>query len=172
MKEQEPKNEVEPKLIQSGPVFESGPGWGAKTKKWLNKYFYRVVLPIIVIALLVYGFKNRPKSNREIGLSPSPKITASQNVISQEVRKGDSRTLIARRALADYLQTATDVTLSAGQKVFVENKLSQLLANSALKVASNVEIKIDDIQAAITESQRLTKFQLQKWEEFAKKVKF
>ncbi|MEK7506833.1 MAG: hypothetical protein AAB585_02370 [Patescibacteria group bacterium] len=45
----------EPKLISSGPVFESGPGWGAKTGRWLGKYFWPIVVPLVVAAGLYLG---------------------------------------------------------------------------------------------------------------------
>ena len=101
--------------------------------------------------------------------SPSP---SAESIVAQEVQRGDSRTTIARRALAEYLTTAIDDILTAGQKVFIENKLSQSLTGAILKIGTSIEIKTDDIKSVIEESKQLTQSQLQKWEEFAQKVKF
>lgn len=166
------QNQEEPQLLNSGPVFEPGPGWGAKTKNWFKKYFYKVILPIIIVALVGYGLFTRQEDEEPTDISLSPTPVVNDEIIIQEVQRGDSRTTIARRALAEYLTTAIDDVPTAGQKVFIENKLSQSLTDTILKVGTSIEIKIDDVKSVIEESKQLTQSQLQKWEGFAKKVKF
>ncbi len=165
------QNKEEPQLLNSGPVFEPGPGWGAKIKNWFKKYFYKAILPIIIALLIIYGLTSREKSDFPVNTMASPSPSA-ESIVAQEVQRGDSRTTIARRALAEYLTTAIDDILTAGQKVFIENKLSQSLTGAILKIGTSIEIKTDDIKSVIEESKQLTQSQLQKWEEFAQKVKF
>lgn len=171
MEQQNYNSNEERKLIQgeSGPVFESKPGWGGKTKNWFIKYLYKLILPIIIVALVGYGLSTRKgEEPADISLSPTP--IGNDEIIIQEVQRGDSLTVIARRALAEYLGNLKDETLSVGQKIFIENRLSQTITASALIIGSTIEVKIDDIQSFIEESKQLTQSQLQKWAEFARKA--
>lgn len=38
-----------------GPNFEPGPGWGHYVSRWLGKYFWPVVVPIIIVLGLYLG---------------------------------------------------------------------------------------------------------------------
>lgn len=51
--------ENEPKLISSGPIFEPGPGWGAKIKDWLGRHFWTVVVPLAAALGLYLGSRIR-----------------------------------------------------------------------------------------------------------------
>ena len=168
-------NSMEQKLLRtntSGPVFEAGPGWGTKTKNWFSKYLLKVILPVAVVALLIYGFSTRNRGDHVDDLFNPPSINETSATINQTVLKGDSLTLIARRALADYLSGNPDVFLTTGQKIFIENKLSQSLASQTLKVGAEVEINTTTILNLIDESKQLTKSQLDKWENYARSIRF
>ncbi len=164
--QQEYKPKEETKLIHSGPVFEAGPGWGKKVKIWFKKYFYKVFLPIVIVLLFIYALTTRQKVETSVNLSPFP----TPDSISQKVQRGDSRTLIAREALSKYLQASTDEILSTGQKIFIENKLSQLIPATILKTGLIIDIKISDIRSLIDQSKQLSKSQLEKWAQFTPKT--
>lgn len=150
----------------SGPVFEAGPGWGAKTKQWLGRYFFKVIVPMAVVVLVIYAIAARSPNSAEDSAteSPAPTITPS---ISIEVNRGDSRISIARRALAKYL-TLSPGELTDGQKLFIETEFGQKTKGIALKIGETIDINIDDLKAVIEKSKTLTKTQLDKWEVMVK----
>jgi len=174
--------EIEVKLIangppapshgQNGPVFEPGPGWGAKTKSWIGKYFWKVIFPIAIIVLVGYGIstRNADKDKQLDQQKAAPSVI--QETISQTIKPGDSRTVLARRALAEYLKTALDESLSSGQKVFVETKLARTVTAAVLKTGNSVDFRLEDIKNFVAQAKGLTQSQLQKWENYARSVKF
>lgn len=163
--------------ISGGPVFDFGPGWGAKTKKWFKKYILagdctlcrntRYIL-IAGIIILIAGWPQFKKtSNRQ----PQDSLTG-QIKIAEIVQNGDSKIKLARRVLSDYLVRFPDNTLTNGQKVFIETVLGQEIASDTFRTGANIEITTDDIKSAINKSKSLTPSQLKRWETSAKGVKF
>lgn len=160
-----------------GPVFEFGPGWGAKTKKWCKKYLLagncalcrntRYILIAGVIILIAGWPQFKKMSNRQ----PQDSLTG-QIKIAEIVQNGDSKIKLARRALSNYLAQFPDNTLTKGQKIFIETVLGQEIANNAFRAGANIEIAADDIESAIDKSKLLTPSQLQRWEAAAKGIKF
>jgi len=51
--EQQVNQEHSPVL--SGPVFDAGPGWGKRLNNWLNKYFSKIILPIVSTLIFIVG---------------------------------------------------------------------------------------------------------------------
>jgi len=155
-----------PQQYSGGPVFDFGPGWGFYVKRWLGKYLFKIVLPaiVIIVAMSIYVSKNKAENGE--------KTTAGNEMIKIVVLHGDSRALLARRALAEYLKENPQEILTGGQKLFIEEILRRKLANPKLIVGEVTEFAADDMKAAIAQAKQLTQFQLQKWEEYAKKVRF
>ena len=156
-----------PKLQRSegGPVFDFGPGWGFYVKKWLGKYLFKIVLPAIVVIVAMGIFVSRNEAEN------GKKTIIPEETIKIVVLRGDSRALLARKALAEYLKENPQETLTGGQKLFIEEILRQKLTNPKLTVGEVAEFAVDDIKTAITQAEKLTQFQLEAWEEYAKKVK-
>ncbi len=156
-----------PKLQRSegGPVFDFGPGWGFYVKRWFGKYLFKIVLPVIVIivAMGIYVSSNDEENNE--------KITANEK-ITVAVARGDSRALLARKALAEYLKKNLQETLTSGQKLFIEEILRRKLNNPKLTIGEVVEFTIDDIRTAVDQAKQLTQFQLEAWEKYARGIKF
>ncbi len=154
----------QPKLL-NGPVFDFGPGWGFYVKRWLGKYLFKIVLPAIVViaALGLYIFRDGAESNEK---------TAVNDKIAVVVVRGDSRTHLARKALAEYLKNYPEEPLSGGQKLFIEEILRRKLANPKLTIGEIAEFAVDDIKAVIAQAKQLTPFQLEVWEKYAKGIKF
>ena len=162
------ENEQQKLISKNGPVFDSDPGWGAKVKAWLGKYFYKVILPILVIILVGYGIASRqsPTDNNELlTVSPTPENTGA---VSVTVVKGDGRMLVARRALVDYL-VSNPQDLTSAQKMYVETVLGSAL-QGPLTVSSAIDFQLDDIRTAIASSNDLTDSQIQKWNSYAQKA--
>lgn len=158
-----------------GPIFEFGPGWGTKIKRWLKKYVLasdcplcrntRYVLIAGVIILIFFRPQLKPFTNQK-----EPVIATT--TINTIVQKGDSKTTVARRILADYLKSSQDLSLSAGQKVFVETKMVKLMANVALQVGQTVELRIEDVHKLGHQAESLSPSALKKWEGYARHIKF
>lgn len=158
----------------NGPVFEAGPGWGAKIKTWLGKYFYKVILPIIIIALVAYGIIGRKSNNNNNTNNTNPLETNifSNNsmAVSETVNKGDGKIIVARRALAQFLSDNTDITLTAGQKVYLETVLSQTIDSNSFTVGQTVSFPEQTILDHIDNAKNLKPGQLDKWEVYARQA--
>lgn len=154
-----------PKLQRSegGPVFDFGPGWGFYVKRWLKKYFLKIIAPavVIVIAVGVFTARRNAENGEEI-------ITAPRTVKVMVVR-GDGAVLIARKALAEYLKNYPE-ELTAGQKIFIEEILRKKVGSKKLIVAEEVSFDFNDIREAISQSKNLSLYQLQVWEGYAKRA--
>lgn len=161
----------------SGPIFEFGPGWGHKTKKWLKKYILagdcllcrntRYILIAGIIILIIGWPQFKKMSHRQ----PQDSLTG-QIKIAEIVRTGDSKIKLARRALADYLAQFPDPALTNGQKVYIETVLGQEIDSNDFRTGNNIELSTNDIKSVITQSKSLSSSQLQRWEAAAKGVKF
>jgi len=157
------------KVLPSGPIFEPGPGWGFYVKRWFKKYFFKAVLPVLIIIGVIGIFAVRKGTENEKAIT-NKKIADNQK-ISITIIKGDSRALLARKALIEYLKETSE-TLSKGQKLFIEEMLRRKLNNPKLIIGEVVEFNIEDIKTAVAQAKQLTQFQLQKWEELAEKAGF
>lgn len=154
------------KRLFDGPVFDFGPGWGFYVKRWLGKYLFKIVLPALVVIVAMGIFVSRNEAEN------GEKTTANNEIIKIAVLRGDSRALLARKALAEYLKGNPQEMLSGGQKLFIEETLRQKLTNPKLTVGEIMKFTIDDIKAAIAQAEQLTQFQLEVWEGYAKGIKF
>ena len=163
--------------ILGGPIFDFGPGWGTKTTKWFKKYIFgpkctlcRATRYILLFGamLLVFG---GPQLRQFIN-DKKPDTLTGQIKITEVVRPGDSKIKLARRALADYLYQHPDATLTNGQKVNVETVLGQKIISKDFRTGNDIEFSADDIKSAIEKSKTLTPYQLQRWEDADKSVKF
>lgn len=161
------------KINQSakGPVFESGPGWGAKIKTWLGKYFYKVILPIIIVFLVGYGIIYRDRS--ELNDDNFPLETQSpqylEGNISQVIVKGDGKINIARKAITQYFSSHPEEPATLAQKMYLETVLAKTI-DSDLIVGNTVTFYEADIQAEFANAKTLTASQIQKWEAYARKA--
>ncbi|MEK7151400.1 MAG: hypothetical protein AAB784_01640 [Patescibacteria group bacterium] len=178
-------SEHQPKLLDTkashqssnGPIFEFGPGWGAKTKKWLKKYILggncslcrntRYILLIGVIILIFGG----PQLKNFVAKQPVNTLTG-QIKITEIIQSGDSKIKITRKALSEYLIRFPNIKLTNGQKVFIETVLGQKIDDNSMRVGLSIDISFVDIESAIKASGSLTQSQLTRWEAAAKQVKF
>ncbi|MCX6762482.1 MAG: hypothetical protein NT093_01730 [Candidatus Moranbacteria bacterium] len=84
--------------------------------------------------------------------------------------KGDGSTNLARRALANYLEKNADSSLSAEQKIYIEDYLRRQVKNGRLKVGDTREFSKDTIAKAIEKSKGLNKKQLQNLQKYSQRV--
>jgi len=132
-----------------GPVFEAGPGWGFRIRRWLGKKFLGTILPSIVIIILAIGFFIVYKNHTAI-----KDKTPEAKTISMTVMATDSKTLLARKALAEYLIKFPGDILTNGQKVFIEEIMRKKI-DGTLAVGALIEFGIEDIKTAIDQSLQL-----------------
>src|SRR3989344_9472684 len=171
-----PKHDDRQQTLSGGPVFDFGPGWGVKIKKWFKKYLIggdctlcratRYVLLFGILVLLFGGPQIRSFLNGQ-----RQQALISETKITETAQLGESKIKLSRRALAGYLDKFTDTTLSNGQKVFIETVLSQTITDE-LKPGTRIDFDFENIKTLIEQSRLLTPSQLQKWEDYAKSVKF
>lgn len=142
-----------------GPIFEAGPGWGEKLKKWLSKKAGRKVIPAVAVAILLWGiasFFSRPTQK------VSEKVTANQ-MLAVTVKKGDGAIYIARRALAEYLLGFPEIDLKPEQKIYIDNYFKMKLAEKELVIGQAVEIDKKDLEQAVNEALLLSEAKLKRF---------
>ena len=154
-----------------GPIFEPGPGWGGRIKKWSKKYILgwdcslcratRFVLIFGIIFLILAG----PRINNQ------EQVEVAKNTVTETVQPGDGQTHLARRLLAKFLGQNKEISLTKGQKVFIENVLSEKVPKALLVVGQNIPLDLKEIMSAIKEAKLLSPSQLQRWEKYAERVK-
>jgi len=161
----------QPKLLNGpdkkslgGPVFDFGPGWGFYVKKWLGKYLFKIVLPVVVVIVAMGIFVSRNEAEN------GKKTIIPEETIKIVVLRGDSRALLARKALAEYLKGNSQEILSGGQKLFIEEILRQKLTNPKLTVGEEIEFYFGDIKVAASQSKNLSPYQLEIWENYAQRA--
>lgn len=156
-----------------GPIFEPGPGWGGRLKKWSKKYILgwdctlcrttRYVLVFGVLVLVVAW----PKFH-----APKPPVP-EENKITETVELNDGKTQLARKILAKYLDQNTNLNPSKAQKVFMETVLREKIPDEATKkIGNEVGLGESEIEQVINLSNLLSPLQLKKWESYAQRVSF
>ena len=171
-KDRDMLKEVEERQLISGPVFEPGPGWGEHLSKWFKKDFTNKFLPIIAILILLWGIMSVTENESgEEAMTKDENTEEKAGVITQKAGPRDGYSVLARRALAKYLETAND-NLTTGQKLFIEETIGQMIKDGTLEVGQEVRFNISDIRDAINLAKELTASQLQRWEAWSKGVNF
>lgn len=85
--------------------------------------------------------------------------------------KGDGRTHLARRALANYLEKNPDSSLTPEHKIYIEDYLRKNVAGTgSLLEGSSVEFSKNLIQDAISKSKNLNQNQLKNLHKYAVRV--
>jgi len=85
--------------------------------------------------------------------------------------KGNGATVLARRALADYLEKNPDSQLTKEHKIYVEDYLRKnVRPGTHVRVGTSMEFSKDTIAKAITASKTLTPNQLNHLKKFSARV--
>lgn len=156
------------KTLSSGPIFEFGPGWGARLNKWFKKNAGKKMLPPVSVIVLALGLFLILQRDSQIEKPESQ----TANIISQTVLAGESKTHVARRAVTEYLENGDDLTLTPGQRIYVETKLIKLIDDAKFRPGQIIEFDLEQIHILGHEAESLSATTLQKWEGYAKKVHF
>ena len=85
--------------------------------------------------------------------------------------RGDSATVLARRALADYLEKNPDSQLTKEHKIYIEDYLRKNVQPGVhVRVGTSIEFQKDTIAQAITASKTLTPNQLNNLKKYSARV--
>lgn len=168
------------------PVFEPGPGWGAKFKK----NFTKRILPLIAVLVVVIGlimFLGRDR--KETGITPEgePQIQETESisvekVVTQEgqqefiykatAQKGEGTTHLARRSLREYLNASPLINsdLKSEHKIYIEDYLKDLHGERFLGLGEKVEFSANEISRAIEMARGLSSNQLKNLSQYVSLV--
>ncbi|MFA5993756.1 MAG: hypothetical protein WC823_02225, partial [Parcubacteria group bacterium] len=103
----------------------------------------------------------------------TPEATSQETEKSfvETAGRGDGTTVLARRALANYLEKNQDTTLSAEHKIYIEDYLRKKASyKGSVHVGTSVEFSKDLIQEAIGRSKTLNERQLKNLHKYAVRV--
>lgn len=84
--------------------------------------------------------------------------------------KGDGSTVLARRALANYLEKNPDSSLTAEHKIYIEDYLRRQVRDGMLQIGDTREFSKDSIANAIEKSKTLNENQLKNLQKYSQKV--
>lgn len=109
---------------------------------------------------------------------PSENVQAAPSQTSQETEtsfvetaaKGDGSTILARKALANYLEKNPDVSLSAEHKIYIEDLLRRQVKDGRMKIGDKREFSKDSIAKAIEKSKTLNEKQLKNLQKYSQRV--
>lgn len=165
---------MEEKYTASGPIFEAGPGWGGRLKKWSKKYILGgdCILCRSVRYIFIFGVMVLVALWNKIDL-PQQQIAQNTTVITETIQPKDGKTHLARRILYQFLKENPGIKVTAAQKVFIETILKdKITSDSTNQVGGKVEMSYEEVQNAINQANLLTPLQLKKWEGYAQRINF
>ena len=157
-------------FMNSGPVFESKPGWGGKLNMWMRTYLLYIIPAIIIVVLVILAITGESESTSPTAsATPMASATATPSQSSNTVIKGDSYTSIARRIVTSLITSET----TKGARLYAETTLVQTIKNQPLIVGQSVSYDESAVRTYLTtDYANLFPSQRTKWEAMASKVKF
>lgn len=108
-------------------------------------------------------------AKQEVSSTATSKETETSFI--ETAGKGDSLTVLARKATANYLEKNQDSSLTKEHKIYIEDYLRKNVpAKGAVRVGTSVEFSKDLIQKAIAQSKTLNEKQLKNLEKYSARV--
>jgi hypothetical protein len=109
---------------------------------------------------------------------PSENVQAAPSQTSQETEtsfvetaaKGDGSTVLARKALSNYLEKNPDASLTAEHKIYIEDLLRRQVKDGKVKIGDKREFSKDSIAKAIEKSKTLNEKQLKNLQKYSHRV--
>lgn len=110
--------------------------------------------------------KNEESKTSSISISQE-----TENSFIETAVRGDSRTKLARKALANFLEKNPDSGLTAEHKIYIEDYLRKKVQHSGgISVGTSMEFSKDLIKEAISKSKNLNENQLNNLHKYAVQV--
>jgi hypothetical protein len=168
-------------------------------KQWMQDNL-RIIVSVVIVVLIaggIYSYSKRTEApmNEQAttqeavaeqtatdSKTTTPQDNAGKKVVpaatSQETEKsfvetagsGDGMTVLARRALANYLEKNPDSALTAEHKIYIEDYLRKNVPSKRVFVGTSAEFSKDLIQNAITKSKTLNDSQLKNLHKYTLRV--
>ncbi|MFA6973856.1 MAG: hypothetical protein WC238_03945 [Parcubacteria group bacterium] len=111
-----------------------------------------------------------PDTSKSKQVVDSATSQETENSFVETAGKGDGTTVLARRALANYLEKNPDSALTPEHKIYIEDFLRKSVPKKAVHVGTSVEFSKDLVQNAIGKSKTLNDRQLQNLHKYAVRV--
>lgn len=111
--------------------------------------------------------------NEDVKQEVSSAATSKETEVSfvETAGKGDSLTVLARRATANYLEKNQDSALTKEHKIYIEDYLRKNVGQKGgVHVGTSVEFSKDLVQKAIESSKQLNERQLKNLEKYSARV--
>jgi len=103
--------------------------------------------------------------------APAASSQETESTFVETAGKGDSLTVLARRALANHLEKNPDSALTPEHKIYIEDYLRKNVSHKGgIYVGTSVEFSKSLIQDAIAKSKNLNEKQLQNLHKYAVRV--
>lgn len=104
-------------------------------------------------------------------VSSAATSTETESSFVETAGKGDGSTVLARRALANYLEKNPDSTLTKEHKIYAEDYLRKNVAKKGgVRVGTSLEFSKDLVQKAIAQSKTLNERQLKNLQKYSARV--
>jgi len=113
------------------------------------------------------------EEKKDGSVSTSAPVATSQETETTFVEtagRGDSATVLARRALANYLEKNPDSALTPEHKIYIEDYLRKNVSYGRIYVGTSMEFSKSLIQDAIAKSKTLNEAQLNNLHKYAVRV--
>jgi uncharacterized membrane protein YfhO len=115
--------------------------------------------------------ENAATKKSDVKETPEATSQETEKSFVETAGRGDGTTVLARRALANYLEKNQDTTLSAEHKIYIEDYLRKKASyKGSVHVGTSVEFSKDLIQEAIGRSKTLNERQLKNLHKYAVRV--
>lgn len=170
------------------------------TKQWLQDNLRVIISILIVVAIAggIYSYSKRSEAPtvddqqaaqeetvsdssaatpdtttaaKTAKVAPVASSQETENAFVETAGKGDGSTVLARRALANYLEKNQDSALTAEHKIYIEDFLRKNVSHKgSVHAGTSVEFSKDLIQKAIEKSKTLNDRQLKNLHKYAVRV--
>lgn len=131
--------------------------------------FVTVVVPTTTVS--AHNGEDHGDDNSVVTQAQEGDNRDSATTYSYVAQKGDSYSLIARKAVQTYGIT-NKVNLSEGQIIFAETNLTQEAGSPALAAGQKVEIKQETVKSWVEKAEKLSDTQKTAWSYYAQFANF
>jgi len=167
------------------------------TKQWLQDNLRVIISILIVVAIAggIYSYSKRteapttddqqvaqeesvsadttatPAATKNAKVAPVASSQETETAFVETAGKGDGSTVLARRALANYLEKNQDSSLTAEHKIYIEDFLRKNAPHKgSVHAGTSVEFSKDLVQKAIEKSKTLNDRRLKNLHKYAVRV--
>ena len=110
-------------------------------------------------------------NTQKTAVSTTATSSETESSFIETAGKGDGSTILARRALANYLEKNPDSALTKEHKIYIEDYLRKnIVQKGGVRVGTSLEFSKDLIQKAITQSKNLNARQLKNLQKYSARV--